>query len=209
MKKYILIVAAITLGQMALNAQNLNSTNGGYEKTTEINGKKFQVAYYEYEIDKSMEEIWQEVAGNFVNIGEIHTSINESYCESGDTTQGVGAARYCSIDFSGKEVQIKERITDLDESEERKEFTYDVYDSKGFPAKVYNTWVVRKGGDGKVYLGNVFTLRGKPAFMSKMMMKKLDNLNGLRNSVLGYKHYLETGQKKVDPEVFDKLYPEV
>ena len=136
-------------------------------------------------------------------------SINESHCESGDIKEGLGAARYCSIDFSGKEVQIKERITEVKESENRKEFTYDVYESKGLPAKVYNTWIVRKESDGKVYLGNVFIMRGKPAMMSKMMIKKLKKLGGIRNSVLGYKHYLETGEKNADPERFDALYPEV
>ncbi|MCJ8290500.1 MAG: hypothetical protein HRT58_12605 [Crocinitomicaceae bacterium] len=208
MKKYILFAVAI-LGVSYSNAQNLNNTNGGYESTRTIDGKKYRVAYYEYQVDKTMDEVWDEISGNFINVGEIHKSINESYCESGDTTEGVGAARFCSIDFSGKEIQIKERITDVQESEDRKEFTYEVYESKGFPAKVFNTWVVRKDEHGKVYLGNVFVLRGKPAMMSKMMMKKIDKLDGLRNAVLGYKHYLETGEKKVDSEIFAKLYPEV
>lgn len=208
MKKYILFAVAI-LGVSCSNAQNLNDTNGGYESTRTIDGKKYRVAYYEYQVDKTMNEVWDEISGNFINVGEVHKSINESYCESGDTTEGVGAARFCSIDFSGKEIQIKERITDVQESEDRKEFTYEVYESKGFPAKVFNTWVVRKDEQGKVYLGNVFVLRGKPAMMSKMMMKKIDKLDGLRNAVLGYKHYLETGEKKVDPVRFAELYPEV
>jgi len=200
------MVAIVLAG--SVTAQNSTSTNGGYEKTRIINGKKFQVAYYEYEIDTTMDVLWKEVANNFVNVGEIHKAINESYCTSGEQTEGVGAARYCSLDFEGKEIQIKERIIDMKETDKRKEFTYDVYESKGFPAKVYNTWVVRKDDNGKVYLGNVFIMRGKPAFMSKMMMKKLIKQGGLRNSVLGFKHYLETGEKKADPSIFDSLYPE-
>ena len=49
----------------------------------------------------------------------------------------------------------------------------------------------------------------KSSSMLKMMIKKLKKLGGIRNSVLGYKHYLETGEKNADPERFDALYPEV
>lgn len=91
----------------------------------------------------------------------------------------------------------------MKETDMRKEFTYDVYDSKGFPAKVYNTWVVRKDAHGKTYLGNVFIMKANMAFLSKMMLKRLVKQDGLRNVVLAYKHYLETGEKNVDPTRFE------
>ncbi len=202
-------MAAITIGATSINAQNLTKENGGYDKTRKIDGKKFRVMYYEYQIDKTPEEVWEEVAGNFVNVGQIVKAVDESYCESGDVTEGLGAARYCDINFSGKSIKIKERILDWKVTDNRKEYTYDVYESQGFPAKVYNTWVVRKGTDGQTYLGNTFIFRAKPAFMTGMMGKKLKKEGALRNSVLSYKHYLETGEKKPDPELFTNLYPEV
>ncbi|MDA9120522.1 hypothetical protein N9J52_00650 [Flavobacteriales bacterium] len=208
MKKQAIVLLMTVLGIVPAMAQNLNSSNGGYETTREIDGKKFWVDYYEYEVDKTLDEAWAEVAGNFINVGDIHKSINESHCESGDITEGEGASRFCSINFNGKVLELKERITEVKEKENRKEFTYEVYDNKGFPAKVYNTWVVRVGDDGKTYLGNTFILRGNMAFLSGMMMKKLAKLGGLRNAVLGYVHYLETGEKKADPAVFERLYPE-
>ena len=39
-----------------VSAQNLNASNGDYEKTRMIDGKKFHVAYYEHEVKKSMDE---------------------------------------------------------------------------------------------------------------------------------------------------------
>lgn len=191
------------------NAQNLNSTNGGYARTRIINGKKFRVMYYEYEVNKTPDEVWAEVSGNFVNIGKIAKSVDESSCESGDTKEGLGASRYCKINFAGKTVEIKERITDFKEGAKRKEYTYDVYESKGFPAKVYNTWVVRVGDDGKTYLGNTFIFRGKPALMGGMIERKMRKMKAVRNTVINYKHYLETGEKKADPAKFDTLYPEI
>ena len=202
-------MAALAIGALTINAQNLNHENGGYGKTRKIDGKKFRVMYYEYQIDKTPEEVWDEVAGNFVDVGKIVKSVDESYCESGDVTEGLGAARFCDINFAGKSVKIKERITDWLVTDKRREFTYDVYESQGFPAKVYNTWVVRKGTDGKTYLGNTFVFRAKPGFMTGMMARRLNKLNALRNSVLSYKHYLETGEKKADPVIFEGLYPEV
>ena len=206
MKKIIFIMAAMV--SISANAQNLNHVNGGYEPSRKIDGKKFRVQYYEYEIDRSPQEVWEEVAGNFVNVGDIANAIDESHCESGDLEQGLGAARYCKINFNGKTVEIKERITDFKENQNRMEYTYDVYETKGFPAKVYNTWLVRRGEDGKTYLGNAFIFRAKPAFLSGMMGKRLKKLKATRNSVLTYKHYLETGEKKPDPARFDALYPE-
>lgn len=204
------LLTIITFTMMATtNAQNLNSTNGGFAKTRIIDGKKFRVMYYEYEVNKTPEEVWAEVSGNFVNIGKIAKSVDDSYCESGDTKQGLGAARYCKINFAGKTVEIKERITDFKEGAKRKEYTYDVYESKGFPAKVFNTWVVRVGDDGKTYLGNTFIFRGKPALMGGMIERKMKKLKAVRNTVLNYKHYLETGEKKADPAKFDTLYPEI
>lgn len=208
-KIFLIMAVAVMAMNPEASGQNLNSTNGGYAKTRKIDGKKFKVHYYEYEINKTMDEVWAEVMGNFVNVGQIHKSINESHCESGDVKNGEGAARFCSLDFGGKKIDIKERITEVTETANRKEYTYDVYETKGFPAKVYNTWVVRKDDNGKVYLGNAFVMRGKPAIMTGMMMRKLKKLGGVRNAVLAYKHYLETGEKKVDPSVFASLYPDM
>jgi len=209
MKKFNALLGSLFLTLGSVTAQNLNDTNGGFEDRRIIDGKKFHVLYYEYEIDKTVDEVWNEVAGNYVNVGEIAKIINASHCESGDTTQGLGAARYCSIDFVGKEVKIKERITEFEDCGEYRSFSYEVYESEGFPAKVYNTWIVRKADHGKTYLANIFIFRAKPALMTGMIGKKMTKLNALRNSVLTYKHYLETGEKKADPSVFTELYPEI
>ena len=49
---------------------------------------------------------------------------------------------------------------------------------------------------------------GKPSLITRMMAKKLTKLGGVRHAVLAYKHYLETGERKVNPEFFEALYPE-
>lgn len=49
---------------------------------------------------------------------------------------GPGAVRHCDINFKGKKVAIDERIIDWIDTPTHKEYTYDVYESKGFPAAI-------------------------------------------------------------------------
>jgi len=204
-KLNIILTALLLVMTGTVSAQNLNTENGGFENRRIINGKKFRVLYAETVVNKSVDEVWKEVAGNYIKVGEVAGQINESHCESGSITEGVGASRYCSLDFQGKTVEIKERIIEFRECGNHREFTYDVYETKNFPAKVYNTWIVRKGEDGKTYLGNVFIFRANFAPLTGMMERKLKKA-GLRGGVLAYKHYLETGEKNVKVEKLNELY---
>ena len=192
----------------SVSGQSLNSTNGGYPEKKVIDGEKFRVLYYEHVVDKSPEEVWAEVATNYINVANVSKAITGSHCESEGITSGLGAKRYCAIDFGKKKVEVKEEVIDYQVSDKRKEFTYKVYDSKGFPAKVYNTWVVRVGDDGKTYLGTAFIMRANMAMMTGMMAKQLLKQGGVKNGVLSYKHYLETGEGNVEGTKLAQLYPE-
>ncbi len=183
--------------------------NGAGKKNTLLNNKKFRLLYEEIEIDNTIDAIWKEVAGNFVNGGEIAHSINYSKGLTGDLTSGLGAERLLNINFQGKTLEVKERIVHVTEEDNFKKFTYDVYETKGSPLniKTYNTWSVRKSDNGKVYLGNLFVIRAKPAFLTGLVSKKLKQSGSIRTGLLSYKHYLETGQKRVEAERLNDLYP--
>lgn len=188
-------------------AQNPSSSNGGQANRKIINNKKFHVLYQEVVIDKTVDEVWNEVSGNFVDSGEIAHSINESRCLSGDLREGLGAERYLNFNFLGKAREAKERIVEFKEDPDHREFTYHVYEAKGSPATVYNTWTVRKGKDGKTYLSTAFILRAKLAFLTGLIGKKLAQSGSLRDGLLAYKHYLETGEKNVESKRLNELYP--
>lgn len=207
MKKIIVLSMLSLLSSNFISAQSTNSNNGGYPKKETINGKKFRVMYYEHVIDKTLEEVWAEVAGNFVHVGKIAKSITKSHCESGNLTEGLGTKRFCAIEFGKQTIEIKEKIIDYQNSIDRKEYTYEVYESKGFPAKVYNTWVVRQGDDGKTYLGTAFKIRANFALMTGLIAQQLKKQENIRKGVLAYKHFLETGERNADPEKLLQLYP--
>ena len=83
-------------------AQNINDSNGGYESKRIIQGKKFRVIYDEVVIEKSVDEVWNEIAGNFMHIDQVMAGVNFTKSLSGDTTTGLGAKRFCNLDLNGK-----------------------------------------------------------------------------------------------------------
>lgn len=186
----------------------LNTPTTGYENRRIIGGKTYHVLHQELEINASVDAVWDEVAGNFVNSVEIAESVIDSRCLSGDLKKGLGTERLLHFKFDGKEVEAKERIVDYRDAGDIREFTYDVYASKGSPltVKVYNTWTVRKNGDGKTMLGTAFTFRAKLAFMNSIIGKQLARSGSLRTGLLAYKHYLETGEKRVEAAKLNSLY---
>jgi hypothetical protein len=191
------------------NTPRLNTPSTGYESRRIIGGKTFRVLSDEVVIEKSIDDVWNEVSGNFVNGAEIAASLNSSYGLSGDLTEGLGAKRYLNIDFSGQTIEAKERIIDFRDAGDIREFTYEVYETNGTPLTLttYNTWSVRKRSDGKTCLGSVFIFRAKPAFLTGIVGKKFAQSGSIRNGLLTYKHYLETGEKKVSASRLNELYP--
>lgn len=206
MKIFVTILTTLLVFTASISSQSLNSQHDFFENRRIINNKKFRVLYNEVAIDKTVEEVWNEVAGNFMNIAEIMEGINYTQCLSGDIVTGLGADRLCNLDFQGKTIEIKERIIDFKECGDHREFTYDVYESTGSPIKNYATWIVRKGNDGKTYLGSAFIFRANFGPLTGLVEKRLKKV-GLRSGVLAYKHYLETGEKKVDAKRLNELYP--
>ena len=171
----------------------------GYNARRTIDGRTFHVLSEEVEIDATLDEVWAEVSGNFVNGAEIAASLNASYCLTGDLTEGLGAERFLDIDFQGKRVEAKERIVDFREDGNLRELTYEVYETKGAPIglKTYNTWYVRPSSDDRTYLGNVFIFRANFFFLTRFVGKMLTKSGSIKIGLLTYKHYLETGEKKV------------
>lgn len=180
----------------------MNTPETGYASRRVIDGKTFRVLSEEVQIDATVDDVWAEVSGNFVNGADIAASLNASHGLTGELTEGLGTERYLDIDFQGKRIEAKERIIDYRDNEEVREFTYEVYETKGAPIglKTYNTWYVRRGDDDKTYLGNVFIFRANIFFLTGMVGKMLAKSGSMRTGLLTYKHYLETGEKKVSQD---------
>jgi hypothetical protein len=206
MKKAYLIFITLLLILGSAKAQNKNSTDWGNETRKIIDGKKYRVLYSEIAIDKTIEQVWHQVAMNFINIDQVVKDVISTNCLSGDTTFGLGTKRLCVLKFNGDTTEIKEEIIDFKECGDYREFTYYVYESPDIPIKNYATWVVRKGKDGKTYLGSRFMFRANFPPLTGLIEKKLKK-GALRVGVLAYKHFLETGKKNIDSDKLNELYP--
>lgn len=165
----------------------------------DVDGRRFHVITQSVQIGAGIEAVWAELAGNFAEVHRVQPGILDSYAVPGQPLQGIGAARHCDLDFAGRKVAIKERITDWIDRPEHKEFSYDVYESRGFPAKVYNTWRVRSLGPGRSELTALFVVRMRPAFMTRFMLGRLRAASC--GSVLGFKHFLESGAPATSAEL--------
>lgn len=168
-------------------------------------GTRFRAVSFEIAVQTGIDQAWAEVAGNYVDVAQVHKQIVKSYALPGQPETGPGAARHCDIDFNGRPVAIKERIIDWVDTPDHKEYTYDVYESHGFPAKVLNTWSIRIGPDGRTYLRNIFFYRMRPPIMTRLMVGRIHG--AVRGTVLGYKHLLETGERQIDPTTLTARYP--
>lgn len=167
-------------------------------------GTKFRAIVFETAVDASLDTVWAELHDNYVGIQDTHAAIKASYGLPGEPVSGLGAVRHCDLDFKGKDVAIKERIIDLVDRPDHKEFTYDVYETKGFPARVYNTWRVRRGSNGDTLLSNVFYYRMQPSALTRPFARQI--AGAAQGGVLGFKHFFETGERKAPADKINELY---
>lgn len=184
---------------------NPNIPTGDIPDWVTHEGTRYRVAAYETAVQADLDTVWAELADNYVDVQNVQPAIVASYGLTDEPEVGPGAVRHCDIDFNGRDVAIKERIIDWIEQPDHKEYTYDVYETKGFPARVFNTWSVRLGPGGETLLRNVFYFRMKPAIMTRFSVGQITK--AARNGVLGYAYYLETGAAAPSPAAIDERYP--
>ena len=157
-------------------------------------------AFGETVVDVPPEDVWALLA-DFGAVQDYFPSIVESDW-IGTPELGVGAARYCDLQFQGRDIHVKERIFAF---EEGSWFTYDVYDWENFPLKrMHNTFGVRVDDEGRTRVYNIIDFKLKPAVMTGLARGQMQD--NARRTVLGIKHILETGDRDFTPEELDEKY---
>ena len=162
---------------------------------------KLTEVYYEMPVDVSPQEAWA-VINRYGDVGDINGVLKSSKAVNGSANEGsMGADRMCVIPNGKKDILVWEKIIDFKEGSH---LTYDVYQWENFPLnKMHNTFGVKvKGGQTYIYQRSKYRL--KPGFLSGIMKGKLRG--GAREALTGFKHFLETGEARVDPKVLKKQY---
>ena len=167
----------------------------------EADGVKLTEVNYQVKVSATPEQVWK-VLAQYGNIASFHTGISAS-SKVGTSADEVsmGCERSCTIYDGKRKIDIKERVTEI---EDGKYYRYEVYEWTNFPLKkMFNGFGVRKDTEGNTILYQVQNYRLKPGFLTGMMKGKLKN--GARDTLILYKHFIETGEKNADKETVFKM----
>ncbi len=156
-------------------------------------------------VNVSPEKAWQ-ILNSYGDVGSYHSSIEKSVLLNNSTNEGyMGCERQCTIENGKKDIVVDEKIVEYVEGQYYK---YDVTKSENFPIqKFYNTFGVKTNDKGQTVIYVISEYRLDPGFMSGLAKGKLSK--GSHQALIAYKHYMETGEKNVDPKILKKMYRKV
>lgn len=157
--------------------------------------------YDEAVVDATPQEVWAALA-DFGNAEHIAASIYESDTIGDVQEMGVGCERYCNLEFQGNQVHVKERVFEVEDGHY---YTYDVYEFVNFPAKQFHaTFGVKTNEAGQTVVFNLVDYKLKYG-MTPLMRGTMQE--SARTTVLGYKHFVETGNGNLALDELEALYP--
>jgi len=202
--KKLIIMALLVASTIGLSAQVVNSDNElpkSFKVETE-DGKKVKLKriYNEIVVNATKEEVWEALA-NFQDIAEFHGGLVSSKGLT-EHAEGVDCERFCSLEFGGKKIEIVEKVIEWNEGEN---YIYEVTKAVNFPMKkFYAGFGVKTNEKGETVLYGTTSFRLKPGMMTGMMGGKFKKAG--RDTLLGYKHYIETKEKRKDIKKLREIY---
>ena len=145
------------------------------------------------QINAPLERVWEAMVLDYGEISNFAPPIYTSSYLNGSLKGEVGAERVCS--FNAQETrQSHEQIAEIDV--ENKTMRNRILGGKKLPLDFDNSqafYRVVDNGDGTTTASYEFQFRTKPAFMG--FMAKGSFKKQLSATLVGLKHYLETGEK--------------
>lgn len=163
---------------------------------------KLKEIHAEMAVRTNPERMW-EVLSQYGDVYRFHAGVVESHADAGSrNTAGPGCERVCNIVDMGLKITLKERIVDYIEG---RSYAYEVYEWKNFPIQrmKFGFTILRAEGPYTILAIDIAYL-AKPAFLTPLLVPKMRKL--ARNVLLGYKHYVETGERRVPIDALVKRY---
>jgi len=153
-------------------------------------------------INVTPEKMW-DILSRYGDVSNFHAGVVESHSLQGSINEAeMGCERVCNIVEMGLKIQLKERIVDY---EEGVGYRYEVYEWKNFPLrKMLFGFSIGKDVQGQALLRIDLDYKAKPAFLTPLMAWKMKAL--VHDVLLGYKHYSETGERKVPIKALNQRY---
>ena len=163
---------------------------------------KLKKIHEEMVIKTFPERLW-EVVSQFGNVGEFHAGVVSSLRQPGSENQAsVGCERICNIVDMGLSITLKERVVDYVEG---RSYQFEVYECRNFPVKeMLFRFTLKDATPKHTTLAIDIAYKARPALLTPLMSGKMKSL--ARDVLLGYKHYAETGEKRVPIKQLKRRY---
>lgn len=163
---------------------------------------KLRNVHQEIAINTTPDKMWS-VLSQYGDVSSFHAGVMESCkLEGSENSASSGCERICNLVDMGLNIMLKERIINYVEG---KGYQYEVYEWKNFPVqKMLFSFAIKEGQSGKSVLRIDIDYKARPAFLTPLMIGKMKKL--MKDVLLGYKHYAETGEKRVPIKALRKIY---
>lgn len=143
------------------------------------------------------EAAWSVIA-RFAQVGDFHAGVERSACINGQA-EGVGAERVC---YFSKGRMMKDRITNWQEG---KEYTFETFAWEKLPlSRAIHTIGVRRNAQGQTELYQRTTYEMNSGI--KTMLAKGKVRRQIKDNLLGYKYFIETGEVAADMRSIEHHY---
>ncbi len=155
--------------------------------------KKYRTLKVETKINAPADQVWQAMVLDYGEIANFSPYIYASNYERGSLKGEKGAERKCSFNEKGSR-WTHEQIEDIDN--QNMVMRNIVIDAQKFPLDMDNSqayYRVKDNGDGTSTASYEFQFRTKPAFMGAIAKGSFRKT--LAGTLVGLKHYVETGEK--------------
>jgi len=156
----------------------------------------------EIEVRTTPQRMWDTLS-KYGDVSTFHAGVVESHKVDGSENKAaLGCERVCNIVDMGLAITLKEHIVNL---EEGRSYQYEVYEWKNFPIqKMLFGFTILGGTSDHTTLAIDIEYKAKPAFLTPFMAGKMRRL--ARDVLLGYKHFIETGEKRIPIKEIKKRY---
>jgi len=157
---------------------------------------------YKIIVDVTKEKAWK-ILADYGNVGMFHSGVASSKSINGSgNVAALGCDRECHLIDGKRRIMVQEKIIDFKDGVY---YTYDVHTWKNFPlAKAHNTFGVETNLEGKTVIYNMSRYRLKPGFLTWIMKGKMKS--SMRDAVIVYKHFMETGEKNANMAMIKEKY---